>query len=219
MKLVVIIPAYNEENRIKNVIEKTKLYTNNIVVVDDCSKDNTFKEAKKTSVIVLKHIVNLGKGSALKTGCEAALNLNADYIIVLDADEQHDPSEIPQFLEVLEKDNVDFVFGKRKLNENMPFIAKLGNLGLSWLTKILFGIEVSDTQSGYRAFKSSAYEKIKWNSSGYAVETEMIARIGKKKLRFEEIFIKTIYKDKYKGTTFVDGLKIFLNMIIWRLTI
>ena len=217
MKTVAVIPAYNEEKYIGEVIENTKNYVHQIIVIDDCSKDNTFQKAKKSEVIVLKHIVNLGKGAALKTGCEAALKLNATHIVALDADGQHDPSEIPDLIKVL--DGSDIVFGVRKFNKNMPLVAKVGNAGLSFITKILFGISISDTQSGFRAFTAEAYKKIRWNSPEYAVETEMIARAGKNKLSYKEATIKTIYNDKYKGTTFVDGFKILLNMIIWRLTI
>jgi|SRR3989344_6941699 len=217
MKIVAVIPAYNEEKYIGGVISKTKKYVDEVIVIDDCSKDNTFNEAKNMGVIVLKHIVNLGKGATLKTGCEAALKLNATHIVVLDADGQHDPSEISDLIKTLNCS--DIVFGVRKFNENMPLVAKIGNKGLSFITKILFGISISDTQSGFRAFTAEAYKKIRWNSTAYSVETEMIARAGKNKLSYKEVNIKTIYNDKYKGTTFIDGFKIFLNMVIWRLTI
>src|SRR3989338_298886 len=98
----VIIPAYNEEKNIKGVIQKTKKYVKNIVVMDDGSNDETYETAKSTGVIVLRHIVNLGKGAGLKTGCDFALKQGADAIIILDADAQHEPAEIPNFLRELE---------------------------------------------------------------------------------------------------------------------
>lgn len=215
-KVFAVIPAYNEESSIRNIINETNKYVDNIIVVDDGSKDKTGEEAKKEGVIVLKHIINLGKGAALKTGCDYAIRQEADKIIVLDADAQHEPSEIPNFLNEL--NNMDIVLGYRKLSKEMPLILKLGNWFINKITKLLYGINLHDTQCGYRAFTSNAYKKIRWKASNYSMESEMIANIGKKGLKYKEIPIKTIYTDKYKGTTIIDGVKIVLNLLWWRLS-
>src|SRR3989338_1885753 len=94
-----VIPAYNEETNIASIIKKTKNYTDEVVVVDDGSKDNTKEFAEKSGAIVLRHVVNLGKGAALKTGCDYAVIKNAKFIIALDADAQHNPDDIPRFIE------------------------------------------------------------------------------------------------------------------------
>lgn len=211
-----VIPAHNEEANIRKVINETKKYISNIIVIDDGSKDKTFEEAKKEGVIVLKHIINLGKGAALKTGCDYAIKQGASKIIVLDADAQHEPSQIPQFFKELE--NADVVLGYRELNKDMPSILKLGNLFINKITKLLYGINLHDTQCGYRAFTSNAYKKIRWKASNYSMESEMIANIGKKDLKYKEIPIKTIYADRYKGTTLIDGIKIVSNLFWWRLS-
>ena len=210
----VIIPGYNEEQNIAKVIEKTLKFCRKIVVVDDGSSDSTSENAAKA--IVLKHIVNLGKGAALKTGVEYAIRQGAKIIIALDADGQHDPAMIPEFLKAL--DNCDIVFGYRKMSGRMPLIMRLGNWTINTMTEILFGIKLKDTQSGYRAFKTRAYRKLRWDATDYFVETEMVANVGKKKLKYKQIPIATIYADKYKGTTVIDGIKIVLNMIWWRIT-
>lgn len=217
-KVFVVIPAFNEEEHIAEVIDKTKKYVDNIIVVDDGSKDNTYEIAANKGIIALRHIVNLGKGSALKTGCDYALNNNADIMIVLDADTQHDPEEIPRFINTLKENNLDIVFGSRTRNKDMPFILRLGNWSINKTLNLLFNIKLSDTQSGYRAFTTEAYKKIRWDASDYSMESEMIANVGKKRLKYKEINIKTIYSDKYKGTTVMDGVKIVLNMVWWRLT-
>ena len=217
MKLVVIIPAYNEEKTISRVIKGAKKYVDEVIVVDDNSKDNTYLEAKKAGAIALKHQVNLGKGATLKTGCEAALLRKADVFVILDGDGQHDPDEIPLFLEKLKE--FDMVFSKRIERQNMPLFAKVGNTFFSFITRILFGINISDPQSGYRAFTKNCYKKITWTTSGYSVENEMIARISAKKIKYTEIPIKTIYHEKYKGTTIVDGISIFVNILMLRLKI
>ena len=210
----VIIPGYNEEKNIAKVIEKTQKFSKNIVVVDDGSSDKTAENAAKA--IVLKHIVNLGKGAALKTGVEYAIGQGAKYIIALDADGQHDPAMIPEFLDALE--DCDIVFGYRKLSGKMPFVFRYGNWFINTMAEILFGIKLRDTQSGYRAFRADAYKKLRWDATDYFVETEMIANVGRKKLKYKQIPIATIYADRYKGTTVIDGIKIVLNMIWWRIT-
>lgn len=212
----VIIPAHNEKKHISNIIRRAKRQTRNIIVVDDGSKDHTAELAEKEDVIVLRHVVNLGKGAALKTGCDYALKNSARRIVVLDADGQHNPEDISRFLKELKKS--DIVFGSRVRRGNMPFVFKFGNWFINKVNSILFGVSLRDTQSGFRAFTAKAYRKIRWESQNYSVEAEMIANTGRKKLKYSEIFIKTIYSDKYKGTTVLDGVKIVLNMIWWRMT-
>jgi len=211
----VIIPAYNEEKHVGKVIEEVKKYARNIVLVDDGSKDKTSEIGRNKKVIVLRHVVNLGKGAALKTGCDFALLKGAKQIIAIDADGQHEPKEIPNFLKSL--GGVDIVFGYRKFSQQMPFVLKLGNKSINTATKMLYGINLKDTQSGYRAFTADAYRKIRWKATDYSMESEMIANTGKNKLKYAEIPIQTIYSDKYKGTTVLDGFKIVFNMIKWRL--
>ena len=105
-KIFAIIPAYNEEKHINKVVKQTKKYVDNVIVVDDGSKDKTKAAASKAKAIVLRHLVNLGKGASLKTGCDYAVKNNADIMIVIDADAQHDPDEIPKFLETIKNCDV-----------------------------------------------------------------------------------------------------------------
>ena len=214
-KFWAVIPAYNEEKSIAEIIKKTKKYIDNVVVVDDGSKDKTKEIAEKSGAVVLRHIVNLGKGATLKTGCNYALMKNAKFIVVLDADAQHDPDDIPRFIEKLEK--YDIVFSYRKLGGRMPFVLRFGNWLISRTVMLLYNVDLIDTQSGFRAFSREAYKKIRWNASDYSMESEMISRAGKQRLKYVQIPISTIYSDKYKGTTILDGVKIVLNMFWWRL--
>ena len=160
----VIIPAHNEAKDIRKVIKKTKRYSKNIIIVDDGSKDRTYEIASKNKVIVIKHIVNLGKGAALKTGCEYAIKKDAKEIIAIDADGQHDPKEIPEFLRELR--NNDIVFSYRKRYGKIPFILRVGNYVINLTIRILYGIRLRDTQCGFRAFKTDIYQKLRWSSGG-----------------------------------------------------
>jgi len=211
----IVIPAYNESKHISEVIKKTKRYCQNIIVIDDGSKDNTFEIAKNLKVYVLKNIVNMGKGAALKTGCDFAIKKKSKKIIVMDSDGQHNPEHITKIIDDLEK--VDIMFSYRKFSKKMPFILKFGNIMINKFTSLLYGLNLKDTQCGFRGFTDKAYKKVRWNSTSYSMESEMIANAGKHKLTYAEFPIETIYSDKYKGTTMIDGIKIVCNMIKWKL--
>ena len=210
-----IIPAHNEEKNIGQIVKRTRKHVDRVVVVDDGSRDKTAQLAEKSGAIVLHHIINLGKGAALKTGCDYAFSRGAEYIVALDADAQHNPDDIPRFSEKLAKYCI--VFSYRKYSKEMPAVLRFGNMFISEAASILYDVDLHDTQSGFRAFSKEAYKKIRWNAADYSMESEMISRAGKQKLKYAQIPIETIYSDRYKGTTVIDGLKIVLNMLWWRL--
>ena len=214
-KVFAVVPAHNEEKHIYRLAREIKKYADEVIVVDDGSKDRTNKLAEKGNAIVLKHMVNLGKGAAAKTGCDYAFGNNADIVILIDADMQHDPKEIPNFLKKIK--NHDAVVAYRKINSSMPLIFRFGNWFINQTIKFLYGIKIRDSQCGYRAFTREAYKKLRWKASDYSMESEIIAKIGKYGLSYTEIPIETIYSDKYKGTTVIDGFKIVFNLVIWKL--
>ncbi len=192
-----------------------------IVIVDDGSKKPT-KLKLKSHQHLLRHHLNLGKSAALLTGIQYAIKQGADSFVLMDADLQHNPAEIPQFLRKL-REGYDFVLGSRKKSIDTPLVRFLGNKFASVYIGLLFGVYVSDLLSGFRAFNKKTYKIIKWKPSpppGYGVETEMIARLGKHRhlLRFIEVPIETIYVDKYKGVTIVDAFKILVNSFWWKLS-
>ncbi len=206
-----IIPAHNEEKTIAEVITKARQHIQQVIVVDDGSSDSTAERAAQAGAKVLQHKVNLGKGAALKTGCDYALSQGAQRLVVLDADGQHDPHEIPHFLAAL--DRHDLAFGYRKIPDSMPGVMRLGNNIINRILHLAYGVIIKDSQCGYRAFTAAAYPKIRWETTDYYVETEMILRVGKQGLKHTLIPIETIYADEYKGTTVLDGVKIVAKMI------
>lgn len=215
MKEFIVIPAYNEEKKIGNVIREVKNYSPNIIVIDDGSKDNTYQIAQEQGVKVIKHSINLGKGAAAKTGCDYALQCGAGRMVVIDSDGQHEAKDIPRFLENL--NDVDIVYGYRQSPQAMPAILRFGNWFISKTVSLLYKVNLKDTQCGYRAFTAEAYHKMRWQASCYCMESEMIANAGKNGLNYKQIPIQTIYSDKYKGTTVFDGVKIVFKMFAWRL--
>jgi UDP-N-acetylglucosamine---dolichyl-phosphate N-acetylglucosaminyltransferase len=210
-KIFAIIPAYDEEERVSETVKQVKKFVDEVIVIDDGSKDQTYFEAKKSKAIVLKHIVNMGKGVAMKTGIEYAISKKANKIVLIDADGQHNPKEIPRLLKKLNQ--FDMVLGSRKMPKNSPVVFKLGNWGLNKIFTILFSGKIEDTQNGFRVFKSEIYPKIKWNSQGYFVETEMIINTLKHKIKYTETPVQTFYHNKYKGTTVLIGMGYFIKML------
>ena len=205
MRIAVIMPAYNEEKYLPDLINEVKKYVEDIIVVDDGSYDNTFSIAKSCGVEVLRHEVNRGKGAACRTGLDFALSKNYDYVILMDADGQHSPDDLPKFLKEIEKREYDLIIGKRNLNTNeMPFIRYMTNRLTSLVTSLLSHQKVEDSQSGYRAVKMSSYKKIELKANKYDIESEMIIKMGRLGLKIKEIPVKTIYA----------GQKSYINPVI-----
>ncbi len=211
MRDFIVIPAYNEGLRIAPVLRKVKQYSANVVVVDDGSSDNTCQLAKSEGVTVIRHSVNLGKGATLKTGCDYVLETGAERIVVLDADGQHEPREIPKFFNAL--NSVDIVYSFRQESFRMPLVLRFGNNFINNVLRSLFKVNIHDSQCGYRAFTAEAYRKVRWEATDYFMETEMIIRASRNKLRYNQLPIQTIYSDRYKGTTILDGVKIFCKLV------
>jgi len=219
MKTALILPAYNEGAHIEAVVSGAKKYVDVVYVVDDGSKDDTIEKAKRAGAITIKHPLNLGKAGALKTGIAAALKQNAEIIIFMDSDGQHLAEDLPRFIETIESGEADIVIGGRQGGDKMPFVRNVGNRMLEAATRILFGINVRDIQSGYRAFHAKQYPKLKWRSKNYHADAEMTVRAGKYGLKYKEIPIKTIYLDDVKGMDAIDGLKLLFNIILWRFSL
>ncbi len=220
-RLAVVVPAHNEASRIGAVLSTlpSKLAgfgSPQVIVVDDGSSDETSGVARRHGATVVRHPVNLGKGGALRTGCEAALRRGCDVILVMDADGQHRASDIPKLLLPIQAGRADLVLGCRPFSGQMPATMRLGNWGLSGLFGFLFGRHFRDTQSGMRAMTAAAYRRLRWDATSYAVETEMLVRAARARLRVAEVEIETVYHDAYKGTTALDGMKILADMLRWR---
>jgi glycosyltransferase involved in cell wall biosynthesis len=214
VKVFIVIPAHNEEKRIGPVLAVIKKLRFTSIVVDDGSKDKTLETAKKYTPFALHHGINLGKGAALKTGCEAAFSLGADTVIIMDSDGQHKPQDLPKFINALKKYSV--VLGRRDFS-GIPLVRLIGNRVISLAIELLFGIKAFDILCGFKAFTKEAYRKIKWDSLGYSVETEIVAMTGKHHLTNCEVPVATVYYDKFKGLTIQEGIGILLDIFKFRL--
>lgn len=221
MKLVVIIPAYNEEENISQVIQGVKKYTDNIIVIDDGSKDRTSQAAVETGAKVYSHLINRGLGGALGTGIKAALSEGADIMVTLDADGQHNPDEIPKIIKPIIEGKADMVIGSRFLApQSIPLFRRMGNYFFNLITFFLFGIRSTDSQSGMRAFNKKVAENLEIYTNQMEVSSEILKEIQTHQFKLKEVPIKSIYTDYSlsKGQGFIPGLKTLIKLFILKLT-
>jgi glycosyltransferase involved in cell wall biosynthesis len=222
-KIFVVIPAFNEEAVIRDVIHgiKRKGY-DNIIVVDDGSNDNTYESVKEIEGIsTLRHKINRGKGAATKTGIETAKMLKADIIVTMDGDGQHDPNDINKLINPIIYNNIDVVLGTRMANpKGMPIKKRIANYLGNLFTWCLYGLRVSDSQSGFRAYSKSAVNMINTKADQYEYDSEIISEINIHKLKYKEIPIKVRYSEysmnKADKQGFINGIKTLYKMI-WNL--
>ncbi|WP_325192793.1 glycosyltransferase family 2 protein [Methanobrevibacter ruminantium] len=192
--VVAIIPAYNEEKALADVIGKTLDYVDEVIVVDDGSSDKTSEVAVEAGARVIKHSVNLGKGEALKSGFKA---IEGDSIIItIDGDGQHNPNEIPDLVRPIIEDSADLVNGSRYMNgpeENTPAYRRVGQKVLDIATNISAGTKVTDSQSGFRAFSSKSKNVFRFKDTGFGIESEMLVDAAEEGLKIVEVPITVRY--------------------------
>jgi polyprenyl-phospho-N-acetylgalactosaminyl synthase len=215
MNIFCVIPAFNEEKTISEVVNKVKSLVDNIVVVDDGSSDHTAEIAISAGAVVLQHPLNRGQGAALETGNQYALAKGAEVIFHFDADGQFFVEDIPAVLEPLIKGEVDAVLGSRFLEKKskLPFLKEKVLMPIARLVnRLLFGIILTDPQSGFRAATAEVWKKIKIKQDGMAHCSEIIAKIFKNKLRVREVSISVRYDDF--GLRFGGGVRIFKDLLL-----
>jgi glycosyltransferase involved in cell wall biosynthesis len=218
-KIYILIPAYNEATVIADVISEVRSAGyQNIIVVDDGSADDTYAKASQTGVVTLKHFLNRGKGAAMKTGIEAVKLLGAEAVVTIDGDGQHNPEDIRKMLDLINEGN-DVVLGTRLLApKGMPKYKILANHIGNFCTWAIYGLWVTDSQSGFRAFSKKALSAIETKTDRYEYDSEVIREIFRNKLKFTETPIEVRYTEYSMGKTnkmnFKNGIKTLIKMII-----
>jgi len=191
---IACIPAYNEEAKIKDVIKKSLPYVDKVVVCDDGSTDDTAVVAKKAGAVVISHEKNLGYGATISTLFDYCRN-NAEIMVTLDGDGQHDPDQIPDLINVILKHNVDVVIGSRSLRDekDLPSYRRAGIKIITSTINSATNLKVTDSQSGFRAYAKSAIDLIHPTESGMAVSTEILLSISNNGLSMAEVPITVSY--------------------------
>jgi len=215
--IIAVIPAYNESKRIRSVVEGTSKFVDRVVVVDDGSSDDTATVAQRAGAFVVRHGENCGAGAATMTGIEAARALGAEVIVTLDADEQHDPKDIPALLQPLLSGQSDFVFANRFGQRNrIPLIRRFFNAVGNLVTFATTGRWVNDSQCGFKAFGPRAVAEVRIRMSGYEFCTELVRESVQKRWRVAQVPIKVLYSQYTlaKGQSFANGVKTALRILL-----
>lgn len=227
MRVCIVIPAFNESTVIGDVVTdiidtfKFESYLTEVVVVNDASNDDTAYIAKQHGATVISHILNSGAGGATSTGLRYAKKLNFDIAATMDADGQHKPKDVLRGIKTLAKTETDLLIGSRLINsEGMSKVKVLGNKGLSFITKLLFGVDSTDSQSGLRVFSREALDKLRWETSGYEFCSEMLWRAKQLHLNIDEYPIEAIYTDysKAKGQNNWNAINIVKSLLKRRIS-
>jgi len=216
-KICVVIPAYNVESTIAEVVSQVSQFIDpdQIIVINDGSIDQTGIVAENAGVLVLHNQVNQGKGFSLKKGFRHAIENGYDAVITIDGDLQHDPQEIPKFINCYIKTIADLVLGDRTGDlSSMPLDRQFINKTTSLIISILTGQRVRDSQSGYRLIKTNVIKKIKLASNRYETESELLVKALLTGCKIAHVSIKTIYNEQPSHIhRFVDTLR-FIRVVL-----
>jgi glycosyltransferase involved in cell wall biosynthesis len=192
---IVCIPAYNEEIKINDVVKKSLPYADKVIVCDDGSTDDTAALAKKAGAVVISHEKNQGYGATISTLFDYCRKNNAEIMVTLDGDGQHNPDQIPDLINVILKHKVDVVIGSRSLRDdkNLPSYRKTGIKIITSTINSATNLKVTDSQSGFRAYSKEAINLIRPTESGMAVSTEILVKISNNGLSMAEVPITVSY--------------------------
>lgn len=193
-RIIAAMPAYNEEQYVGSLVLKARKYVDEVIVFDDGSSDSTAEIARLAGATVLRHDTNQGKGAGVRRILTEVRGRLPDVLVLLDADGQHNPDEIPRLVNAV-LEGSDLVIGSRKAQASKtPFYRRIGQSLLSYSTGIASGGgKVSDSESGFRALSPRTISEIDLTEDGFAVETEMIVKAAKKGLKITEVPISNIY--------------------------
>ncbi len=213
-----LIPAFREERHIADVARRSLQMLDTVLVIDDGSSDTTAEQARKTGAQVIVHEVNRGKGAAIKTGFRELLARNFEYVLILDADGQHLPEEIPHFLTEANASRTPFIVGTRMSDvKKMPFVRKMTNRYMSWRISRACGQWIPDTQCGFRMIHRDVIPHLFCESNNYDYETEMLLITARAGFRIAAVPVSTVYgEEKSKIHPVRDTIRFFKLMSRYR---
>lgn len=194
--ITAILPAFNEEVSIGSIVVHARQHADRVIVIDDGSTDRTAEIARLAGAEVIRHPFNKGKGAALKTGFNIAMQNGTEVIVTMDADGQHDPEEIPKLVAPILKGEADMVNGSRYVNgngKNTPIYRRMGQTVLDKVTNLNSGLHITDTQSGFRAFAKHTASVFRFRQNGLAIESEMLIDAANAGLKIKEVEIGVRY--------------------------
>jgi glycosyltransferase involved in cell wall biosynthesis len=217
-KIIICIPAYNEAKNVADIIQKASKYASEVIVYDDGSQDNTCEIAKSSGATVVRNSANRGYGAALSALFQRAKSRNADIMVTIDSDGQHDPDQIPLALDPLLNGECDIVIGSRFINlqdkEQVPRYRRYGIKAITKVTNAASYNHITDAQSGFRAYNKKALEKIDLFEEGMQASTEILIRAKEKNLSIMEVPVTVNYNSINTSThnPILHGFKVLLHI-------
>jgi glycosyltransferase involved in cell wall biosynthesis len=217
LKIIAGLPAYNEEGKIATIIMKLRDIVDGIIVCNDGSSDLTGQIAKELGVIVVDHTKNLGYGAAIKSIFQRFLETDGDVLVTIDADGQHHVEDIQKIVSPIVNDKADLVIGSRFTETNITNIPRYRKLGISAITKITnisTKQKITDSQSGFRAYKREVILQTSLSETGMAVSTEILIKADRKNFRITEVGITVEYsEDSSTHNPISHGTSVFVKTL------
>lgn len=209
-----IVPCYNEAGKVGGVVEGALRHLPWVVVVDDCSTDDTAERAAAAGASVLRHPVNRGKGAALKSGFAEAGRLGYAAGLTLDGDGQHDTAEIPRFLAAFARGDCDIVLGCRMLERaGMPWLRWRTNQFMSWVVSRKAGTKIRDSQVGFRLIRVETWRGLKLGGDRFDLESEVLIKACRAGARVREVPVRTIYGNEVSKIRPIRDTVRFLSLL------
>lgn len=219
MNPLLVIPAFNEEAHIEQLVRNARNYLPDVLVVDDGSRDRTSEAARGAGAVVHRMNVNRGKGEALKHGFQYAIEQGRDCVMTIDGDGQHDPDDIPGFLPLIGQ--YDLILGNRMGDSgSVPLLRRLANFSSSLLVSAACGQRIPDSQTGFRVYTTRLLREVPLSSSHYDLETEVIIKAARRGFRIGHCRIRTIYAaetSRFKNVTdSIRFITVLVRYLFWR---
>ena len=215
-KIIAGMPAYNEGKYIGTLVLNTRQYVDEVIVVDDGSSDNTAEIARLAGADVIRHRKNKGYGAAIQSIIAEAKKRDPDILVVLDADDQHSPQEIPHLIKPIQQEGCDFVIGSREeQKDNIPFYRRIGQKVILRSISLLSKNRLTDSECGFRAFSRKAISTLKLKENGMAVSAETVAEATSRDLKVAEVPVSVTYsKDSSTHNPVRHGLGVFTRILV-----
>jgi len=218
LKTIAAIPCFNTERSIAEVIKKTREYVDEVIVINDGSWDKTAEIASAAGAKVINHNNNLGYGAAIKSCLAAFQNSNADVLVTIDGDGQHNPAEIPSLIELVLDKQADLVIGSRFINNQlkMPHYRKFGIGVITFLWNSGSKIKITDSQSGFRVYSKKVVTDLRLKENGMSISIEILEKIRKKHSKICEVPITCSYgldNSRLNINAIKHGMRVSLSVI------
>ena len=217
MKICLLLPAYNESKTIGQIIQESSAFISEIVVINDGSSDKTAEIAAACGAVCLTNPTNCGKGNALRKGFAYALERGYELVFTMDSDGQHQPADIPRFLEHFDSTHPDILIGAREtqdLRTPMPLHRRVNNCLISYVGSKLCGQRVPDFQSGYRLIRAEVLRQVHLETERYEMESELLIKAGRLGFRIESLPIQTRYGDEISHIKPLREIWLFTKLLL-----